>query len=229
LGRSGNARPRALRFMDDPKGRRLKRKSRWQESRRRDKRHRMAGGLAERAIDAAIMLAMPWRPRRGAVLMQAERHIGAEQGAERAERCDGVRLGGTGHRARRRRRAELQDKGEDRGPGEEGRANPAARAAARSSRRSLAASRHARSQMSQRAGRLVDQRGSVKRRRCRGRGSRTALPSPCSPSSLGECEAFVRATRFTGGSAGLDGVDGPTSTASECQRWPWGSQEGDRP
>jgi hypothetical protein len=171
----------------------------------------MAGGLAERAIDAAIMLAMPWRPRRGAVLMQAERHIGAEQGAERAERCDGVRLGGTGHRARRRRRAELQDKGEDRGPGEEGRANPAARAAARSSRRSLAASRHARSQMSQRAGRLVDQRGSVKRRRCRGRGSRTALPSPCSPSSLGECEAFVRATRFTGGSAGLDG---------SARRWP---------
>ena len=90
----------------------------------------MAGGLAERAIDAAIMLAMsrPWlRP----VLMQAERHIGAKQSAERAERRDSVGLGGTCHRAWRRRRAELQDKGQDCGPGEDGRANPAARAAAR--------------------------------------------------------------------------------------------------
>jgi len=77
----------------------------------------MAGRLAERAIDAAIMLAMRRRPWRGAVLMQAKRHIGAEQNAERAERRDGVRLRGTCHRPRRGRCAELQDKGEDRGPG----------------------------------------------------------------------------------------------------------------
>ena len=107
----------------------MKRKSRWQESGRENKRRRMPRCLTERTIDAAIMLAMPGS-RRGAVLMQAERHIGAEQRAELAKRRHGVRLRGTRHSARRGRRAELQDKAEDGGPGEEGRANPAARAAA---------------------------------------------------------------------------------------------------
>jgi hypothetical protein len=42
--------------------------------------------------------------------------------------------------------------------------------------------------------------------------------------------AFVQATRFAGGFAGLDGVDGPTSTASKCQNVAAGApQEGDRP
>jgi hypothetical protein len=111
------------------------------------KRRQMAGGMAKRAIVAARMRIMGRRSRRGAILMQAERHIGTEQRFEGAEGGHGLRLAGIGYRPMARGRSELDDESQDRDPGEKSGAKtsvPGASRAAPACFRSILASSHAR-------------------------------------------------------------------------------------
>jgi len=78
----------------------------------------MPSQLAKRAIVATFVRVVRRRSRRGGVVTHAKRDIGTEQRLERAQRRRGFRFAWARHRMSLDGGRELNDKREDRDPGD---------------------------------------------------------------------------------------------------------------